>query len=65
VTLVSRDGSRYPTNTKMDGARHGVIMGGEGAPQFFLHQTDSSTLSMEEQQGEAFVHVADFKQGTP
>ena len=67
VTLVSSDGSRYPTSTKMEGARLGIYLGGEGAPLFFLTQTASDTLSMQTNGNNPpnLEHVMDFKQGAP
>jgi hypothetical protein len=70
VTLVSRDGSRYGTSAKIDGARLGVTFGGQAAPFFYLTQTASDTLAMYEQVTGAgvttkLVHVTDFKPGSP
>ncbi len=64
VTLVSRDGSRYPTIAGMGGARLEVFVGGALVPMFFLSQAATNTLSMEAQEG-GFVHVMDFKRGSP
>ena len=68
VTLVSVDGSRYPTVTKMDGAKLDVYSSpgahSLGAPDFYLKLSAAHTLSMYEYEGQ-WQLTTDFKPGSP
>lgn len=68
VILVSRDGSHYPTVTKMDGARLDVYFGAEshplGAPFLYLKLTAADTLSMYVWNGQ-WQDEMTFKPGSP
>lgn len=68
VTLVSGNGSRYPTVTKMDGAKLNVYFGAEshtiGAPFFYLNLTATDILSMYVYDGQ-WQDAMDLKPGSP
>ena len=68
VTLVSRNGLRYPTVTKMDGVKLNVYFGAEshtiGAPFFYLNLTATDILSMYAYDGQ-WQDAMDFKPGSP
>jgi len=68
VILVNVDGSRYPTVTRMDGAKLDVYLGPQGhalgSPDFYLKLTAADALSMYEYEGQ-WQLTTDFKPGSP